>query len=63
MDIDVASASMTKRGGGGSDYVYCGSHTAALRVAASPGSRGLYYTQVPQPGVKLCHTKVVVSRQ
>ena len=46
MDIDVASARMIKRGGGSSDYDYCArkSHTAALRVAASPGPRGLYYT-------------------
>ena len=60
----MASARMTKRGGGGSsDYDYCArkSHTTALRVAASPGPRGLYYVQVP-PLVKLRHTKVVVSR-
>ena len=65
MDIDVASAHVTKRGGGSSDYDYCASksHTAALRVAASPGPRGLYFVQVPPPGVKVRHTKVVVSRQ
>ena len=47
MNIDVASARMTKRGGGSGDFDYCGarkSHTAALRVAASPGPRGLHYT-------------------
>ena len=47
MNIDVASAHMmTERGGGGSDYDYCArkSHTAELRVAASPGPRGLYHT-------------------
>ena len=46
MDIDVASARMTEQGGGRSDYEYCASksHTAALRVAASPGPRGLYIT-------------------
>ena len=61
----MASASMTKRGGGGSDYDYCArkSHTAALQVAASPGSQGLYCTQVPPPVVKLHHTTVVVSIQ
>ena len=66
MDIDVASARMTKREGGSSDYDKCArkSHTVALRVAASPGPRGLYYIQVPPPPVKkLRHTKVVVSRQ
>ena len=65
MDIDVASARMAKRGEGSSDYDYCArkSNTAALRVAASPGPRGLYYLQVPPPVVKLRHTKVVVSRQ
>ena len=65
MGIDVASARMTKRGGGSSDCDYCTrkSHTAALRVAASPGPRGLYYIQVPPPVVKLRHTNVVVSRQ
>ena len=60
----VASARMTKRGGGGSsDYSYCAkrSYTAALRVAASPGPRG-DIIQVP-PVVKLRHSKVVVSRQ
>ena len=59
MDIDVASARMTKRGGGSSDYDYCASkksHTAALRVAASPGLRGSYYIQVPPSvaGGNLC---------
>ena len=55
MDIGGASARMTERGGGSSDYDYCArkSHTAALRVAASPGPRGLYYLQVPPPVVKL----------
>ena len=44
MDIDVASARMTKRGGGSSYYDYCArkSHTAALRVAASPKPQRLY---------------------
>ena len=64
MDLDVASARTTKRGGGSSDYDYCArkSHIAALRVAASPGPRGLYYTNSSSV-VKLRHTKVVVSRQ
>ena len=62
MDIDVARARMTKREGGSSDYDYCARkcHTAKLRVAASPGRRGLYYTQVP-PVVKLRHSVVVSS--
>ena len=60
----MASARVTKRGGGSSDCDYCArkSHTAALRVAASPGPRGLHYTGSSSV-VKLCHTKVVVSRQ
>ena len=41
MNIDVASARMTKRGGGNSDHDYCArkSHTAALRVAVPGASR------------------------
>ena len=43
--VDVASARMTKQGGGIGDYEYCArkSHTAALRVAASPGPPGFVF--------------------
>ena len=42
----MASARMTNRGGGSSDDEYCGrkSHTAALRVAASPVLRVFNHT-------------------
>ena len=45
MDIDVASARMTKWEGSSSDYDYCArkSHTAAVRVAASTASRVVLY--------------------
>ena len=58
----MAIARMTKRGGGSSDYDYCArkSHTAALRVAASPGRRGFYYTSSPTV-VKLRRAKVSIQ--
>ena len=61
MDIDVASARMTRRGGGNNNYDYCArkKHTAALRVSASPEPRGCI---IQVPLVKLRHS-VVVSRQ
>ena len=65
MDIDVASARMTKRGGGSSsDYDICARkptqhHCEWLRPRGVEGC----IIQVPLLVVKLRHAKVVVSRQ
>ena len=49
VDLDVADARMTKREEYSGDYDNCARerHTAPVRVAASAGPRGLYYTSSP----------------